>query len=112
MKLLPNAEHAKIPIEKLRDYSLGRDHPVGKHKARVFESALGMTSKDASRLRDLVLQAVLVNEAVDQGSNKHGTRYFVDFQVFGTKGPVTVPSAWIIDKGESIPRPTSCYVVR
>jgi len=112
MGLLPNADHAMVPIENSRDYSLGLDHPFGTHNALDFEASLGITSTDAARLRDIVLRAVLTNEAVDHGSNEHGTRFSVDFQVFGTKGAVTVRSAWIIDQGETIPRLTSCYVVR
>ena len=110
MGLLPGAENAVVLLEKLRDYSLDLDHPVGKHKARVFEAALGLTQGDASRLRDMVLRAILVNEAVDHGTNIHGTRYTVDFQAFGGRGPVTIRTAWIIDLGETIPRLTSCYV--
>lgn len=112
MELLPNVENAQVPIEKLRDYSLDANHPVGKHKARVFESALGMTSDDALRLRELILRAILTNRAVEQGTNTHGTRYSVDFQAFGVKGSIKVRTAWIIDCGETIPRLTSCYVMR
>ena len=49
---LPNAERASIAIEKLRDYCLNADHPRGKHKARVFLSALGLTSEHAEWLQD------------------------------------------------------------
>jgi len=44
---LPNAEEAIVEIEKLRDYSLSPDHPVGKHKARVFEASLGLRREHA-----------------------------------------------------------------
>jgi hypothetical protein len=47
MALLPNADKAVVPLEKLRGYSLASSHPVGKHKARVFASALEMTEDDA-----------------------------------------------------------------
>jgi len=110
MGLLPGAEKAVVPLEKLRDYSLNSNHPVGKHKARVFEAALGMTRDDASHLRDMVLRAIGVNDAVTHGTNIHGTRYTVDFQALGVRGPVTIRSAWIIDRGETIPRLTSCYI--
>lgn len=110
MSHLPNAGLAIVGLEKLSKYSLDSSHPIGKHKARVFASALGMTPKDALRLREMILQAVLVNEAIEQGTNMHGTRYTVDFQCFGLKGQVTVRTAWIIDIGDTIPRLTSCYV--
>ncbi len=110
MALLPNADKAVAPLEKLRGYSLDSSHPVGKHKARVFASALGMTEKDAARLREMILQAVLTNEAIEAGTNEHGIRYTVDFHMLGLKGAVTIRTAWIIDAGEIIPRLTSCYV--
>ena len=49
---LPNADQAVVDIAKLRDYCLNPLHPVGKHKARVFRSALGFTIDDAERLRE------------------------------------------------------------
>jgi hypothetical protein len=55
---LPNAHRAIVPIAKLRDYSLNPLHPEGKHKARVFKSALGFTASDAERLRGMILAAV------------------------------------------------------
>lgn len=39
---LPNYQRAVIPLEKIRDYALNPDHPVGEHKARVFEAELGI----------------------------------------------------------------------
>lgn len=111
MGLLPNAEKAEIRLEKLRDYSLDRDHPTGKHKARVFESAMGLTDKDAERLRDLIAKAILWGDAVSNGINEHGERFAVDFSTLGLRGQVVIRTAWIIDNGESIPRLTSCYII-
>ena len=47
---LPNAELAIIDEEKIRDYCLSMDHPRGKHKARVFQSALGLAASDTDDL--------------------------------------------------------------
>lgn len=80
MNILPNANKAVVPLEKLSGYSLDSSHPVGKHKARVFASALGMTESDAPRLREMILQAVLTNEAVEVETNEHGTRYRLIFK--------------------------------
>jgi len=110
MGLLPGADKAVVPLEKLRDYSLDLNHPVGKHKARVFAAALGMTRDDALRLKEMILRAILANDAILSGANSHGTRYSVDFQALGARGPVTIRTAWIIDSGEIIPRLTSCYI--
>lgn len=104
------ADEAVVRLEKLEGYSLDPTHPVGKHKARVSSSALGMTKADAPRLRELILQAVLVNDAAEIENAIHGTRYRVDFSAIGLKGSVKIRTAWIIDSGETIPRPTNCYV--
>ncbi|HYY96804.1 MAG TPA: hypothetical protein VE713_20030, partial [Pyrinomonadaceae bacterium] len=63
---LPSADRAVIDIEKLRDYSLNPNHPEGKHKARVFLEKLNLKSDDAERLRKLIIEAILTQEAKEQ----------------------------------------------
>ena len=53
--IIPHADHAVIDIRKLRDYRLNPLHNEGKHKARAFAAALGMTAADAKSLRDILL---------------------------------------------------------
>jgi hypothetical protein len=38
--MLPNGHRAFVDVAKLRDYYLNPSHEDGKHKARVFASAL------------------------------------------------------------------------
>jgi hypothetical protein len=38
---LPNATSAFLDIRKIANYCLDGDHPLGRHKARVFRAALG-----------------------------------------------------------------------
>jgi hypothetical protein len=45
--IIPDAERAVVDVRKLRDYCLNSTHDEGKHKARLFESMLGMTASDA-----------------------------------------------------------------
>jgi len=54
---LPNGDRAVVDIAKLNDYCLNPHHEDGKHKARVFRSALGLGRKDAEWLRGKLLQA-------------------------------------------------------
>ncbi len=49
---LPHAERAFADLAKLRDCSPDPAHPEGKHKARVFASALGLSRNDAGWLRE------------------------------------------------------------
>jgi hypothetical protein len=60
---LPNSDRAIVEVAKLRDYSLSPNHEDGKHKARVFASALGIRQADAEWLRDLLLRAASEEEA-------------------------------------------------
>src|SRR4051794_30341445 len=41
---LPNAQQARVPTDKLVRYALDPSHERGRHKARVFVSALGITA--------------------------------------------------------------------
>lgn len=47
---IPNCERAIVDIVKLRDYCLNLDHIRGRHKARIFRNALGLTMDDANLL--------------------------------------------------------------
>jgi Domain of unknown function (DUF6883) len=109
---LPHADHAIIDIAKLRDYSLNPLHPEGKHKARVFASLLGFTAADAETLRNIILNAILIEEAIEGVTDEHGQRFVVDFATEGLRGIVTIRTVWIIDRGETVPRLVSCYVKR
>jgi len=109
---LPNAEQAVIDIAKLRDYCLNLSHPTGKHKARVFASVVGITSVDAERLRTMILEAVIQNEAIAGLSDGHGERYTVDFETQGLRDIVIDRTAWILRFGEEKLRLVSCFVKR
>ena len=82
---LPNPERAVVQIEKLRDYCLSMEHPRGRNKARVFESALGLTSRDASALRDALLAAARTKDAISTEKDDFGQRYMLDFIMSGPK---------------------------
>ncbi len=111
---LPNANRAVVDIEKLRDYSLNPTHPEGKHKARVFLAALGLKADDAERLRELVMEAILIEEATEQQPTPYGQRFIVEFQVRWEEKLVvtfvTIRTAWIIRNDEDFPRLTSCFI--
>ena len=108
---LPNAERAVVEIEKVRDYCLSREHARGRHKARVFEAALGLRSGDAELLRDALLQAARTEEALPTDADDFGQRYVVDFFMEGPSGRGQVRSSWIVRRGEDFPRLTSCFVL-
>lgn len=107
--IVPNAEHAVVDIRKLRDYCLNPAHDEGKHKARLFAAALGLTRDDAADLRDALLQAVRTHEAKLGRRDAYGQRYIVDFVLEWRGKQAMIRSSWIIEHGTDTPRLTSCY---
>ena len=108
---LPNRERAVVDIAKLRDYCLSVEHLRGRHKARVFATALGLTADNAEELRDMLLVAARTNDARPTEQDAYGQRYVLDFRMQGPAGQAMVRSSWIIRSGEDFPRLTSCYVL-
>lgn len=109
---LPNVERAEVDLRKLREYCLSRDHPVGKHKATVFQAALGLTAADAEVLQNWLLQAATLDEAVVGQADEFGQRFQIDFEITTKTGSAAVRSAWIVLAGEDFPRLTTCYVLQ
>lgn len=108
---LPNADRAMVDLAKLRDYCLSEDHLRGRHKARVFASALGLSADQAEDLQAALLQAAKTEEATATDADEYGQRYVVDFTMKGPAGEARVRSSWIVRTGEDFPRLTSCYVI-
>jgi hypothetical protein len=108
---LPHAELAVVEIAKLRDYCLSTDHLRGRHKARVFAAALGLTADHAEQLRHALLDAAHTLDAAATDGDEFGQRYVLDFTMKGQAGIATVRSCWIVRSGEDCPRLTSCYVL-
>ena len=106
---IPGAERAVVDIRKLRNYCLDSQHDEGKHKARMFVAALGMTSDDAEDLRDILLQAVKTQDAQVGRRDLYGQRYTVDFLLEWHGRRVVVRSGWIVERNSNVPRLTSCY---
>lgn len=108
--LLPFAERAFVNDRKLLHYCLDAEHPVGKHKARVFKSALNIDGRTFGVLKQALLNAVKTNEAIFSGLNSEGNLYAVDFEMTHQGRQATVRSAWIVKFEESFPRLVTCYV--
>jgi len=108
---LPNGENADLG-SKLEDYSLNPLHRQGQHKARVFESALGITLANRKVLsRALFAAAKSSNDVVAFGDNGFGETYVLRFRLTTERGSATVLSAWIIRRNEDFPRLTTCFIV-
>jgi hypothetical protein len=108
---LPNADRAIVEIEKLRDYCFSSSHPRGRHKARVFITALGIAADDAQELKQAILSAITSEEALPTERDEYGQRFVVDFSMRRQGKEAVVRSSWIIRSAEDYPRLTSCYVL-
>ncbi len=108
---LPNPEKAVVEMRKLREYCLSPEHPRGKHKARVFASALGLTAEDSEELRQALLSAANSEEATSAEEDEYGQRYVLDFEMSTEAGSAVVRSGWIVRSSEDFPRFTSCWVL-
>ena len=108
---LPNGERADLGT-KLEDYVLNPLHREGRHKARVFQSALGITLTNWSVLRQAIRAAAADSEEVEaRGDNGHGEVYVLRLPLETATGRAVVLTAWIVRHGEDFPRLTTCYIV-
>jgi hypothetical protein len=108
---LPNAEQAFVDVAKLRDYALDPVHEEGKHKARVFASALGLSRNDTEWLREQLLLAAK-NHACSHGrKTEHGQRYLIDFDTAIRGKTARLRSVWNIRPNENFPRLVTCYLL-
>jgi hypothetical protein len=108
---LPGAEHAMVDVTKLGDYCLNPQHQRGRHKARVFASALNLHQGDAEFLKTQLLDAALVSDAGMGETDEYGQRYILDFECVKGTRRAFIRSAWIVLKGENFPRLATCYVL-
>ena len=107
--LLPNIEKASIDIGKLTDYVLNANHPEGRHKARVFLSALGIMAADSKWLADAILDNLGKSEAVLQSNTSWGAIYRVDMEIVRGKRCAKIRTGWLCTPG--ITRFTTCFVI-
>lgn len=111
MAPLPDAQRASIDPEKLRDYVLSPDHDHGKHKARVFQSALGIDRGSWEYLREQIATRVVDADVSEVRTGRYGLRYSVPMLIEGLNGQThEVTTGWIIDQEGALPRLTTAYV--
>jgi hypothetical protein len=108
---LPNGADAIVDISKLRDYCLNPAHLRGRHKARVFLSALGLAIEDATELQVALQRAAREQDAVEGVSDLYGTRYIIDFEMTRGNRTATIRSSWIVSTNDEAARLLTCYVL-
>ncbi|NCR02268.1 MAG: hypothetical protein GPJ11_24585 [Microcystis aeruginosa L211-101] len=95
---------------KLTGYSLNLNHADGRHKVRVFKSALNLDIDDVQFLKNALLEAVKTYNAIPDKINQYGQKYIIDFPLNHQNKTAIIPSVWIIRNDENFPRLVTCYV--
>ncbi|MGP0583694.1 phage minor capsid protein [Paenibacillus timonensis] len=102
-------KNTDIPEAKLTQYALDPNHPKGKDKARVFQSALGYNQSNYKDLIDNVNRNLGAAPAYFRGSTPYGDKYEVILPLQGPNGKTAnVLTAWMMKDGKA--RLTSIYV--
>jgi len=109
--ILENADKAIIDIRKLKNYCLSKSHPRGRHKAKVFQNAIGFEAKDADKLKLLLHNAINNLDAMFLFQDKFGKRYQIDFEVKNKNEFAKVRSLWIARNEDNHPRLITCYIL-
>lgn len=104
-------EKFHIDIRKLKDYCLNQNHPVGKHKARVFESQLGIVKSDAQLLKEKIVQEMRNADIVHGIEDQFGKRFSADLSVNIKNRNALVKTIWILRWGHKSPELVTCYII-
>jgi hypothetical protein len=110
MARLPNVQKAYVDEDKLRDYCLNNEHPIGKHKAKVFSNKLGIGKEDTALLAKQIYEAIQHENALEQHEDQFGKRYAVDVPIKNENRKATLRTAWIVKHHENFPRLLTCYI--
>lgn len=106
---LITSKNTEIADAKLTQYALDPNHPKGKDKARVFQSALGYNQSNYKALIENVHRNLSAAPAYFRGSTPYGDKYEVNLSLQGPNGKIAnVLTAWMVKDGKA--RLTSIYV--
>ena len=108
---LPHPERVIIDSQKLSGYCLNPNHPDGQHKARVFQSVLGLTTDQEEELRNALKKALKQYDAIFDGENQYGKKYTIDFLMRRKNQQAIVHSVWMVRYQEDFPRLVTCYIL-
>lgn len=90
-------------------YCLNPNHSSGKHEARVFASALGIQANNAEDLQQLIAQAAVEGEVVQQDLTAFGQLYKVDWVIID-RDSIVLRTLWEVRVGQSAPRLVSAFI--
>ncbi len=106
---LPNLDNPLIDINKLSNYVLNPNHPEGRHKARVFGAALGVTRAEADWLAKAIRDGLSSADAILQSTTSWGTLCRVDMDIERAEMCARVRTGWLVTTTHT--RLTTCFVI-
>jgi SPP1 gp7 family putative phage head morphogenesis protein len=114
---LHNVTRANFDLGKLTNYSMDPTSKRGKHKARVWEAALGMDKSHAKDVEQQILRQLPELPSHRDQVDEHGERFYTLAPVAGPNGrSVDVRAVWIYDRDQKSgtvstkPRLVTCFV--
>jgi hypothetical protein len=96
---LPNGDRAIVSLSRLTDYLLNSQHATGKHKARVFASALGPDSSGAEVFRQWLLSLAADGDAEAGLTDAYGQRFVISGKMLYKGQEALLRTAWIVRQG-------------
>jgi len=101
-----------VSREKLYDYALNPEHPIGRHKARVFRSVLGIERSHADVLAEVIKQSLERAYAERREVTQYGELWVTHHAIVGLNGnSAIVTVGWVIDpRNPEQPRLVTCYI--
>jgi hypothetical protein len=100
-----------IDIRKLENYCLDPAHPRGRHKARVFQSVLGIAKPDAGWLQSALLVGAKTAPAEDLGLESCGRQWRADIPVTRQGKTGVIRTLWLERLDEPRVRLVTCWVL-
>jgi len=114
---LPRSGKALIEGSKLVEYVLSPTSERGRHKARVFESALGFNQSNWEQLKHSILDALPHHKATRISETAFGIKYQAVLSIVGANGRAAdVMTVWQYDRLpngslQDAPRLVTLYVL-
>lgn len=106
---LPGAESAIVPRDKVENYLLNLDHPIGGGKAKFF-IRFGFERERWDRLADALRGHVQENFVAETVRDADGVTYVVEGVIKTPSGrEPRVRSVWLVETGELAPRFLTAY---
>lgn len=100
---------AYVPPEKLTDYLLSEEHPVGRSKAR-FLRARGYHEGNVGELSAALVALIQNAQEVEAHRTPFGTKFIAEGQIEAPDGEtITLRTVWIVEPGRESPRFVTAY---